>query len=366
MDTRRNNLRVLVAPLDWGLGHATRCVPLIGELIQKGCEVVLAADEATARLLAREFPQLEIKKLKGYEIRYGQNQLVWSLLKQLPGIFKSIQREHQWLKQVLQKEKFDLVISDNRPGLWNHKTHCVYISHQLRIQSGIHAVVNDLLQKLHSFYINKFNAVWVPDLGGAENVAGELAHPLKRNFNPVYLGLLSRLYTTDAPPGKFELMILLSGPEPQRTLLEQALLKQATTLSSKILFVRGLPGNSETIKATANVEVYNHLTASQLQIAIQQSEYIVCRSGYTTLMDLLKLKKKAILIPTPAQPEQEYLATYMQEKGYFPFLKQKGFTLIKAIEVARKFEYNNPFTDADFEKYEPVIEQLLTSLQTLK
>jgi uncharacterized protein (TIGR00661 family) len=360
-----NNLRVLIAPLDWGLGHATRCVPLIGELMQQGCEVVLAADTASARLLAREFPQLELKKLNGYNIKYGRKRLFWNLLLQLPRIFKTIRREHQWLKLLLQKERFDVIISDNRPGLWNKKSHCIYITHQLRIQSGLSSMADNWLQKLHSRYIKKFDSLWVPDLEGTENVAGELSHPDQQKLNPVYLGLLSRLYSKETVEEKYELMILLSGPEPQRTILEQTILKEAAAITSNILIVRGLPGNYETPAVAANVEVFNHLTASQLQTAIQQSKYIICRSGYTTLMDLLKLKKKALLIPTPGQTEQEYLASYMQQRGYFPFLKQPIFTLQKALETITQFQYKHPFNDTAFEHYETVIEKLIASKQNL-
>jgi uncharacterized protein (TIGR00661 family) len=365
MSGKGNNLRVLVAPLDWGLGHATRCVPLIGELMQQGCEVVLAADGASARLLAREFPQLELKKLTGYNINYGRKQLFWSLLWQLPRIFKTIRSEHQWLKLLLQKERFDVIISDNRPGLWNKKSHCIYITHQLRVQSGLSSMADNWLQKLHNRYIKKFDALWVPDLEGPENVAGNLSHPKQQKFKPVYLGLLSRLYRKEGIEEKYELMILLSGPEPQRTMLEQQLLKEIAAITSQILLVRGLPGNYETPAVAANVEVCNHLTASQLQTAMQQSKYIICRSGYTTLMDLLKLKKKALLIPTPGQTEQEYLASYMQQRSYFPFLKQPTLTIQKALETIKQFQYSHPFNDTAFEQYETVIEQLIASKQNL-
>ncbi|MFN5134651.1 MAG: glycosyltransferase [Chitinophagaceae bacterium] len=352
------SLRVLVAPLDWGLGHATRCIPIIGELLYLGCEVVLAADGACAQLLAREFPQLEIKKLPGYHIRYGKKSLIQSVLLQMPGIFKNTHNEHRWLQKLLQKEKFDIIISDNRPGFWNRQSHCIYITHQLRIQSGMNGLFDDMLQRLHYRYIKRFNEVWVPDVDAAVNAAGVLAHPSKTLLHPLYIGPLSRIQPQPTETKKYEWMILLSGPEPQRTLLEQQLIKEIRGLNKKIILVRGLPGNTEAIEADAHVDVFNHLTASQLQQVLNQSEIVICRSGYTTIMDLLKLKKKALLIPTPGQTEQEYLAIHMQVQGCFPFLKQSEFTLGRAAAVVQNFHFQFPFGDEQFEQYRDAVASL--------
>ena len=139
-----------MAPLDWGLGHATRCIPLIRAFQQQDCEVVLAADGAVAALLSAEFPNIRMVHLQGYGIRYsGGSSLVGSMLRQLPGILRSINYEHQWLNKFLQQEQFDLIISDNRPGFWNKQVPCIYITHQLLIHSGKGKWLNRLLQQLH-------------------------------------------------------------------------------------------------------------------------------------------------------------------------------------------------------------------------
>lgn len=352
----QKNRRILLAPLDWGLGHATRCIPVVRSLQENGHEVVLAADGAAAALLASEFPRIEIKTLKGYGIRYSKNaSLFGSMLQQLPGILKSIRYEQQWLSELLQQEQFHLIISDNRPGFYSKHVPSVYITHQLLINSGKGKWMNRLLQKLHSRYMKNFREVWVPDLEGSQNLAGELAHPTKPLLHPVYLGLLSRMQPT-VREIKYDLMILLSGPEPQRTILEEKLIEELSSLTKPVLLVRGLPQKeSSTLQLPSHITAHNHLPAASLQEAMCSSQLIICRSGYTTLMDLIRLKKKAVLIPTPSQPEQEYLAAYMKQQQLFPFISQADVSLQKAIHAAANFSCQNTFTDVDFEYYKEVI-----------
>lgn len=352
----QKNRRILLAPLDWGLGHATRCIPIVRSLQENGHEVVLATDGAAASLLSSEFPGIEIKALKGYGIRYSKNaSLFGSMLQQLPGIMNSIRYEQQWLNELLQKEQFHLIISDNRPGFYSKQVPSVYITHQLLINSGKGKWLNRLLQKLHTRYMKNFRAVWVPDLAGRENLAGELAHPSTPLVRPVYLGLLSRMnaITTEV---KYDLMIMLSGPEPQRTILEEKFIDQLSTYTKPVLLVRGLPQkDSSILQFPSHITVHNHLPAASLQEAICSSKLIICRSGYTTLMDLIRLKKKAVLVPTPGQPEQEYLAKYMQEQHLFPYLTQADVSIEKATTMAERFPYQNPFNDIDFRSYQEII-----------
>lgn len=364
MNDNGKSIRVLVAPLDWGLGHATRCIPLIGQLLQNGCEVVLAAEGAGARLLAREFPQLELKTLPGYKIRYGKNNLFLNIFLQLPRIFKAISKERKWLEQLLTDEKFDIIISDNRPGLYNRKVCCIYITHQLRIQSGMGSWVDDQLQQVHTRYMKKFNKVWVPDAAGSENLAGELSHPYDQMVLVDYLGLISRFRTTASSSKKYDVMCLLSGPEPQRSLLERQCIEELKQFQGIALLVRGLPGETATLPVNDTTIVEQHLSAADLQTAIEASKLVICRSGYTTLMDLMKLKQKAVLIPTPGQTEQEFLAAYMHACNYFPYTLQNKFRLKDAIQLSQQFSYNWPFEAKDFEQYRDVVDELITSIAT--
>jgi predicted glycosyltransferase len=362
MNSGKNN-RILLAPLDWGLGHAVRCIPIIRELHLKGCEVVLAADGSIATLLEDEFPGIKIIQLKGYNIKYSsRTSLFKSMLYQLPGILRTIQKEHRWLKKLLKSEHFDCIISDNRPGFWNKKVKCIYITHQLLIHSGKGKWMNRLLQKIHSSYIKRFDSVWVPDLEGPKNLAGELSHPITTNLHPKYIGFLSRLESEEPVSTEIDLLILLSGPEPQRTILEKKIVVQLKEYKCSVYFVRGLPNfHTSQITIPSNVKLFNYMPASTLQKVIAASKFIICRSGYTSLMDLINLNKKAILIPTPGQPEQEYLATYMQEQSYFPYVKQKEFDLRNSLKQAEQFTYQNPFHKKDFELFKNIIDKTINS-----
>ncbi len=310
--------RVLVAPLDWGLGHATRCIPIIYVLISLNFEVVIAADGAIKNLLKKEFPDVVFTHLNGYKIHYSK-QKFWlpvKLLSQFPKLLWRIYKEHQQLKAIISTHKIDIIISDNRLGLYSTVIPSIYITHQLKIKTG-NAFSERLAQKIHYFFINKYTACWVPDNESENNLAGELSHPLKKPAIPVkYLGPLSRFEKIETFK-KYDLLILLSGPEPQRSIFEKLLQEELKTFTGTVLLVRGLPEaaeNNSVADASNKISVVNHLAATDLNKVIQQAKLVICRSGYTTIMDLVKLQQKAVLVPTPGQTEQEYLAKYLMEK----------------------------------------------------
>lgn len=358
---------VLIAPLDWGLGHATRCIPVIIKLLEYNCEVIIAAEGACKFLLEKEFPEISFLKLRGYRVYYSQKES-WFPLKmfiQFPKILFSIYNEHAWLKNIVKEYSVDVVIADNRPGMYNPSVPSVYITHQLQIRTG-NRLADWLAKKIHYWFINKFRECWVPDMAGELNLAGELSHPADKPKIPVkYLGPLSRFKLAFAQK-KYDLLFLLSGPEPQRTIFEDIILKELKNFPGKALLVRGLPQttNSKQLVTAPGLEVYDHLPAKELNTVILQSDLLIARSGYTTIMDLVKLKKMAILVPTPGQTEQEYLARYLTEQGSFFCMKQNEFSLSKSINSAAGFSYkqiNIPHTD-----YEKIIRSFLQEHSTTK
>lgn len=353
---------VLVAPLDWGLGHATRCIPVISALIKQHCTVIVAAEGQIKILLQKEFPGLQFVELKGYRVSYSGSKfwMPMKLLFQLPAIFYRIYAENRWLKKIINEFTIDAVISDNRMGLHHKKIPCVYITHQLTIKTGS-SFTERIAQKIHYHYINKFSACWVPDNEGKVNLAGALSHPVVLPKAPVsYLGPLSR-FKIAAEACKYDLCIILSGPEPQRTVFEKFILSDIGNMQKKIFMVRGIPQETQALKMNnAAIEIKNHLTAEALSTIIQQSEMIVSRGGYSTVMDLAKLQKKAILVPTPGQTEQEYLAEYLQEQKLFYSEDQKNFSLQKALNKAANFNYSVfPVSNNDYKK---VVENFVASL----
>lgn len=334
------SLKILVAPLDWGLGHATRCIPVINELISHGCAVWIATGGDSLQLLRKEFPLASLLPLEGYRVFYhtAKNNFRYTIARQIPKITAGIQREHAWIEEMMDEHYFDIIISDNRYGLYSKRAYSVFITHQLNIRTGMGTLADRLLQKINYRYIRRFDACWVPDFEGPENLAGALSHPATLPPHVRYIGALSRL-DKKKESKKYDLLIILSGPEPRRTIWEQALLKELETYNGSTLVVRGLPGECDTIHAAASVQIVNFLSSDALSTAIRQSEWVVCRSGYTSVMDLVQVQHKAILIPTPGQPEQEYLAAWLHQNKVFYTCTEDGFTLPQSLYNAATFPF---------------------------
>ena len=356
-------LRILIAPLDWGLGHTTRCIPIIKFLLECNCTVVIAAEGHSFHLLQAEFPHLQFLELTGYRVRYSIDKRFLSIkiLYQLPKILNTIIREHRWLKKTIIKHSIDAVISDNRYGLWTKRVPTAFITHQLQIK-GPNKWIERVLRKVNYQQINKFQNCWVPDYSNSPNLAGKLSHPVKLPSIPVeYIGALSRFNLNARSTIIYDVMILVSGPEPQRTIFEKLLTRQLVNFTGKALLVRGLPANKENPESFDHLTVVNHLPAIEMAAAIQASKFVISRAGYTTIMDLVKLGKKCILVPTPGQTEQEYLAFHLQDQGIFLAAKQQHFNLEDCLRTAKDFRYQLP--QYNMEVYKEVIERWLQQLR---
>ena len=343
MTANFNIRKVLVAPLDWGLGHATRDISIIRALIANGYEVILGAEGTQASLLQTEFPTLTILPLAGYHIHYSKTKLgfLFTILQQVPRVYGVIKNEHRWLERIIDEHQIDLVISDNRFGLHSKKIPCIFITHQLTVKAPF-TWLEKLMQRVNYSFINQFSCVWVPDMAGDKNIAGILSHPVRLPEIPVtYLGLVSR-FQFHTETKQYDYCVLLSGPEPQRTLLEKMILKDAASIQGKILLVRGKPGSNEVLDVPENVAVKNHLPTKELQTALLQSDIIVCRGGYTSVMELLSLKKKMLVIPTPGQTEQEYLAIRLMEEQICFSTTQDKLNCVRDFVLAKEFDFVFP------------------------
>ena len=346
---------ILVAPLDWGLGHATRCIPIIKYLIELNCKVIIGANGKSYELLKLEFPDLTYLTLPDYGISYSVNPkfLKLKMLTQIPRIFKTIANENLWLKKAITEHGIDLVISDNRYGLHNKGVYSIFITHQLSIKAG-NIMLESLLRRINYRFINRFNQCWIPD-NKEKSLAGTLSHPNKLPRNAAYIGPLSRLEKQHSEL-KYDYLILLSGPEPQRTVLENLMVAQTFLLKGRVLFVRGTPSEA-TLKVNENCEVLNLITTEEISGYLNRSSIILCRSGYTTIMDLIKLNKTAILIPTPGQTEQEYLATYLN--GKYNFLKVTQSRLIDLHDMILLAQKQGVKENGFQEYYKPAIQKVL-------
>lgn len=312
-------------------------------LEQLNYKVTIACDGARLSLLQKEFPHLNFLFLPGYNITYSNNKRLLSLkiLLQSPKILQKIRAEKQWLRQIIEEKKIDAVISDNRYGLFSKKVPCIFITHQLQIQAPF-KWLEQLIQKINYSYINRFTECWVPDLEGNLNIAGALSHPIKLpSVRVKYLGVLSRMEYVSHTSIKNNWLILLSGPEPQRTILEKKIYSSLPFIRGKILFAKGKPGNTEAEQVVENCIIVNHLPGNEMQKAFEESEFIISRSGYTTVMELLSMQKKALLIPTPGQTEQEYLAGHLMQQGWCYTCNQDD-DLVEHIKKASTFNFKLP------------------------
>lgn len=321
-----------MAALNWGLGHATRCIPLIKEIKAQGLEPIIASDGQALDLLKKEFPADIFEELPSYNIVYAKkgSLLKWKLLLKSLDIISTIRAERKFTEELMKKYSFDGIISDNRWGVRSKLiSKNVFITHQLNVLSGPLTFLSSFIQQR---YIKRFDQCWVPDNPGKKNLSGRLGHMPNISEKIKYIGPLSRFNYTKLPV-KYDFLILLSGPEPQRSILETILLKEFKGSEYKILFIRGILNEEHFDSPDPNLEIKNYLFGKPLEEAINSSDYIISRSGYTTLMDLSKLQKKVFFIPTPGQEEQQYLARRMKELGYAPFCEQKDFTLSKLDEI---------------------------------
>jgi predicted glycosyltransferase len=367
-EKEKNNSKktILVAPLDWGLGHATRCVPLIRALQDYPVRILLAAEGPVLALLQEEFPHLETLPLRGYRIRYGKGAVSTAVRIgiQLPGILLRAVKEHYWLRKVHRRYNLSAVISDNRFGLFHRQVQSIYISHQLLVKTG-HPVTDRLATAFHQWCIRRFSACWVPDTAGADSLAGELSHPVNPPAHTVYIGPLSRLDTRLAGIENIDLLVVLSGPEPQRSLLEEKLIPELKQFNGKAVLVRGLPADPHRPlpggnNLPAHILVFPHLRASRLQAYMAGAPLVISRSGYTTVMDLVQQGRRSVLVPTPGQAEQEYLAGHLQRQQYCCSLTQDSFSLSAALSAAGQFPYRLPVMD--MHAYNNAVKGLVESL----
>lgn len=360
----KNNFtyKVLVAPLDWGLGHTTRCIPIIYALQNADLQVIIAGNPTQVQLLQKEFPGILNFPLKGYNVHYSKKKsfLPIKILAQTPKILFRIYNEKKWLKKLIEEEKIDLVISDNRYGLSNSIIPCIFITHQLEIKIPSR-FLQRIVQKINYHFINQFSLCWVPDFEGEKNIAGDLSHPKKIPRTPLrYFGPLSRFEKQGIATFKINWLFLISGPEPQRGILEKNILANVQNIPGKTIILLGKPGKKNIYQLNENCTVINHLDTKDLEKIINESEFIICRSGYTSLMEILSLQKKSIIISTPGQPEQEYLAQHLAAQKWCMEMKP-GDDLPATLEKAKTFEYISPdFSEMPIKKH---VEELITLLK---
>lgn len=326
---------ILICPLDWGLGHATRMIPVIREFVHRRERVIICGHGASLSLLAHSFPECEAVSLPGYRVSYSSgNHQVWAMLGLIPSFLRTKRKEHQRLAELVLQYQPSMVISDNRYGLWHRGVKSVLVTHQLKVRlPGLWRFCEPLVQRVLRRWIERFDECWVPDHQGSRSLAGMLSQVTPLPCNVIYIGFLSRFSCMSAPKVKEDYVLgIVSGPEPHRSMLVKLMIAEFSKLSCRSIVICGEPDRqNELMQADGGVMVYSHLPDEKMEDLICRASVVVCRSGYSSLMDLVRLRKGALLIPTPGQPEQEYLASYVSGRMGMACCRQDELTAQRVL-----------------------------------
>ncbi len=323
---------ILICPLEWGLGHAGRMIPVAAELLAAGNNVFIGSGKEHTALFRNELDGLRYINFPGFRIKYSRwlPQYIKIILSAPSFLYHTI-KEHLQLKRVIREYSIDIVISDSRPGLWNKKITTAFVTHMLKVpypkslrfleKSG-----SALMRKI----ITRFSFCYVPDLPGEINISGELSHGMGYLSNTRFIGILSRFgkvaMETSLIQGKYYCTVILSGPEPQRSMLREKAARIAGHSAKRSVILEGRPGEKTESSESGNLIFISHLSSGEMKKTILESEHIITRSGYTTLMELVTIGRSALIIPTPGQSEQEYLAGSMDKMGWFKSVRQNSLS----------------------------------------
>jgi len=289
-------------------------------------------------------PLVALLRFPGVRIDYPEDSgMVLKMAGQMPKLIRGIRNEHIFLRKLVRDTGATLVISENRYGCWHPAVKSVFITHQLNIQApGYLEWGSSLSGSIINAFVRKYDECWIPDYRQDGGLAGSLSHPRVLPGNCHYIGILSRFsgqgnYSGPLPCPVPDIFVLLSGPEPQRSLLESMVMKQIRQSPYSAVIAGGRPESKEPVIAEGRIMIFPHLDSSLTMFYLQQAEHIICRSGYSTLMDLACLGRKAILIPTPGQTEQEYLGASLKAKKIHYSVTQNDFRLQEAMELSSAY-----------------------------
>jgi len=314
----------LISPLDWGLGHTSRCIPLIKILLDKGHRITVACNEEQQAILEPLFNTVRFTFLEGYKIVYPVNTwMAFSMTMQSPKVISAIKKEKKWLKEYVKENPQDMIISDNRFGFFHKRIESVYITHQINIQGP--SLFKPILYSVHKAYIDNFHHCWIPDTPSNE-LAGDLSKTKIKRFK--FIGPLSR-FKTELPKNttpKYKYLAIISGPEPQRSVFQKIIEKSFINSGENCAIIGGKSFENGK-KIADNVAVYSHLNPEEFYQLIGDSERVISRPGYSTIMDFSILQKPIYFVPTPGQTEQEYLAKHQKKRSGINSISQSKFVI---------------------------------------
>jgi uncharacterized protein (TIGR00661 family) len=340
---------VLFGVLNWGLGHASRSIPVINSLMSDNYKVIIVSDGEALVLLKKEFPENKFVNIKGYDVKYPYKSIFLNLFVNSLNIITAILYEKRKITEIITEYNPQFIISDNRYGFRSNKLKSMIICHQINIHHR-NRIVGMIANTINRLLLNRFNEIIIPDWETDRSIAGKLSK-LKFKHQHKYIGSLSRMQSLNIEK-KYKIAIVLSGPEPQRSLFEQILMNQIANLKLPIILVKGIMNENNDLQFNEYLRIKSHALANELNQIICASEIIIARSGYSTIMDLYACGSKAILIPTPGQTEQEYLAQYLSNKKIAYTCNQENFNLSTALlEIEHYSGFSIQFQSTNLEFY---------------
>jgi len=332
-------MKIIYGVCSWGLGHATRSLPVIRKLIEEGNDLAIISNGRALELLKKELGKdIEYFDIQDYPMLLSENsrQFMAKSVIYWPAFIKRMESGLQKLQKILENRKCDKIISDGRYDIYSRKIPSFFISHQIRIMNPLRIKMFERGSEIFNlFFFKRFAGVIVPDYK-EDDLSGDLSHNLHRiDENKLhYVGVLSD-FKKKKTKKDIDYLISLSGPEPQRTLLENKLFSQIDNLTGKIVVTLGTTEKNQKLNKN-NIQIYSFLKKEGRIDFLNKTKLVVSRSGYSTIMDLAVIGTKALLIPTPGQIEQEYLGQYHNKKGTFYSVNQDKINLKSDVEIAKK------------------------------
>lgn len=327
-------MKIFFPVLNWGLGHASRSLPLIRQYLNLGHEVICASDGEALTMLRKELKDQVVLELPGYGILYESRFMPINMLRHSAGMLKTIRTEHELTKAIVARHQIDCIVSDNRYGCYHPDLPSALITHQLQVFTG-NSILDIYIRRQIRTWFKKFNEVWIPDEVPPGNITGDLSGIDTSPIAKHYLGTISELNAHPAT-GRYNAVAVISGPEPQRTNFEQLVTKQLLEMPGQYAIVRGKPDEKAIVRNEGNLTIYPYLTRSELSALLNETTIVISRSGYTTLMDLARTGHKAILCPTPGQYEQVYLANRLAEMNQCVYERQENLNLDRALKAVER------------------------------
>ncbi len=336
-------LRILISPLDWGLGHSSRCIPVIRLLLAAGHNVTLAGSGRSLMLLQKEFPELKSITIQGFSPIFKKSGgMALQLLRMLPVFLRMMVRENRELEALIEQYHFDLIISDNRYGLRNKNIKSIIITHQVMVKAPWWLKFAEYpLYLVSKFLISRFDECWIPDYELASGLSGDLSHKYPLPANALFIGPLSRFSDSELSKGQenpeVKIIAIISGTEPQRSNFEDLVTRQLAETDITATIISGKPESHAKAASQGNLTLLAYASAEKIRTLIAESTLIICRPGYSSIMDLEAMGAKTLFVPTPGQTEQLYLAELHQELGNALWRKQDELNLKPDIADAIKY-----------------------------